>query len=401
MCNICILSADFLKSGQMVVDMANARLLWPTGGVPLIVEISTPTVSKLNVLLDSYLDVFVNGPNDPLGRTSKAEHYIDTGDNRPSKQRPYRIPVHLRSVVDEQVKDMLARGLIRPSNSPWSSPIVLAPKKDGTFRCCVDFRRVNSVTKKDAHPMPRVDDILDQLGGSHYFGTLDLASGYWQVLLKEEDMEKTAFSVGLDHYEFKVMPFGLTNALATFQRMMGKILKGIQCCLVFLDDIIFSETWERHQRILEEVLQRIRAAGLKIKRDKCQFARDSVKFLGHIVSERGTEPDSAKVQAVRDFPTSSCFRDVRGFIGMASYYRRFVENFSTIAAPLHELTKGGQGEFSWTPKQIGLLTNLKVVFAPHQFFVYQIFPFPSPSTPIPVIWVSGPSYLNRRGPTSM
>ena len=365
-------------------------------------EISTPTVSKLNVLLDSYLDVFVNGPNDPLGRTSKAEHYIDTGDNRPSKQRPYRIPVHLSSVVDEQVKDMLARGLIRPSNSPWSSPIVLAPKKDGTFRCCVDFRRVNSVTKKDAHPMPRVDDILDQLGGSRYFSTVDLASGYWQVLLKEEDMEKTAFSVGLDHYEFKVMPFGLTNALATFQRMMGKILKGIQDCLVFLDDIIiFSETWERHQRILEEVLQRIRAAGLKIKRDKCQFARDSVKFLGHIVSERGTEPDSAKVQAVRDFPTSSCFRDVRGFIGMASYYRRFVENFSTIAAPLHELTKGGQGEFSWTPKQIGLLTNLKVVFAPHQFFVYQIFPFPSPSTPMPVIWASGPSCLNRRGPTSM
>ena len=172
-------------------------------------------------------------------------------------------------------------------------------------------------------------------------------------------MEKTAFSVGLDHYEFKVMPFGLTNAPATFQRMMGKILKGIQCCLVFLDDIIFSETWERHQRILEEVLQRIRAAGLKIKRDKCQFARDSVKFLGHIVSERGTEPDSAKVQAVRDFPTSSCFRDVRGFIGMASYYRRFVENFSTIAAPLHKLTKGGQGEFSWTPTADRAFNELK------------------------------------------
>ena len=133
--------------------------------------------------------------------------------------------------------------------------------------------------------MPRIDEILDQLGGARHFSTLDLASGYWQVPLKEEDREKTAFSVGLDHYEFTVMPFGLTNAPATFQRMMGKMLKGIKGCLVFLDDIIiFSDTWEEHQRILEEVFRRIRAAELKIKGEKCQFAQESVKFLGHIVS---------------------------------------------------------------------------------------------------------------------
>ena len=144
--------------------------------------------------------------------------------------------------------------------------------------------------------------ILDQLGGARYFSTLDLASGYWQVPLREEDMEKTAFSVGADHYEFTVMPFGLTNAPATFQRMMGNLLKGIKGCLVFIDDIIiFSDTWEQHQRILDEVFRRVRAAGLKIKRDKCQFAQESVKFLGHIVSARGTEPDSSKVEAVRDF----------------------------------------------------------------------------------------------------
>ena len=179
---------------------------------------------------------------------------------------------------------MLERGIIRASNSPWSSPIVLAPKKDGDYRFCVDFRRVNSVTKKDAHPMPRIDEILDQLGGARYFSTLDLASGYWQVPLREEDMEKTAFSVGADHYEFTVMPFGLTNAPATFQRMMGNLLKGIKGCLVFIDDIIiFSDTWEQHQRILDEVFRLVRAAGLKIKRDKCQFAQESVKSLGRIV----------------------------------------------------------------------------------------------------------------------
>ena len=281
--NTCILGADFLKSGQMLVDVANSRLSWPTGAVPLIIETTTPTVNKLSVLLESYSDVFVNGPNDPLGRTTRAEHYIDTRDSRSVKQRPYRIPVHLHAVVNKQVNkqvnDMLERGLIRPSNSPWSSPIVLAPKKDGNYRFCVDFRRVNSATKKDAYPMPRIDEILDQLGGARHFSTLDLASGYWQVPLKEEDRQKTAFSVGLDHYEFTVMPFGLTNAPATFQRMMGKMLKGIKGC-----HLIFSDTWEEHQRILEEVFRRIRAAELKIKREKCQCGQESVKFLGHIVS---------------------------------------------------------------------------------------------------------------------
>ena len=308
----------------MVVDIANSKLTWSTGEVAL----------KLSVLLENYSDIFVNGPNDPLGRTTLAEHPIDTGDSRPVKQRPYRIPVHLNAVVNNQVNDMLERGIIRASNSPWSSPIVLAPKKDGDYRFCVDFRRVNSVTKKDAHPMPRIDEILDQLGGARYFSTLDLASGYWQVPLRAEDMEKTAFSVGADHYEFTVMPFGLTNAPATFQRMMGNLLKGIKGCLVFIDDIIiFSDTWEQHQRILDEVFRRVRAAGLKIKRDKCQFAQESVKFLGHIVSARGTEPDSSKVEAVRDFATPTSLTDVRAFLGLASYYRRFIKNFADVVAP--------------------------------------------------------------------
>ena len=357
--NTCILGADFLRSGRMVVDIANSKLTWSTGEVALKIETTAPTVNKLSVLLENYSDIFVNGPNDPLGRTTLAEHPIDTGDSRPVKQRPYRIPVHLNAVVNNQVNDMLERGIIRASNSPWSSPIVLAPKKDGDYRFCVDFRRVNSVTKKDAHPMPRIDEILDQLGGARYFSTLDLASGYWQVPLREEDMEKTAFSVGADHYEFTVMPFGLTNAPATFQRMMGNLLKGIKGCLVFIDDIIiFSDTWEQHQRILDEVFRRVRAAGLKIKRDKCQFAQESVKFLGHIVSARGTEPDSSKVEAVRDFATPTSLTDVRAFLGLASYYRRFIKNFADIAAPLHDLTKGGQ-EFSWTSAADQAFNDLK------------------------------------------
>ena len=359
--NTCILGADFLKSGGMVVDIANSKLSWMTGEAELIVEATSPTVNKLSVLLESYSDIFVNGPSDPLGLTTRAEHVIDTGDSRPVKQRPYRIPVHLNKVVNNQVNDMLDRGLIQPSNSPWSSPIVLAPKKDGDYRFCVDFRRVNSVTKKDAQPMPRIDDILDQLGGARYFSTLDLASGYWQVPLREEDREKTAFSVGVDHYEFTVMPLGLTNASATFQRMMGNVLRGIKGCLVFIDDIIiFSETWEEHQLILKEVFSRIRAAGLKVKREKCQFVQESVKFLGHIVSARGTEPDPSKIEAVRDFATPSSLTDVRAFIGMASYYRRFIKNFADIATPLHDMTKGSQPEFNWTPLADKSFNELKI-----------------------------------------
>ena len=152
----------------MIVDIVNGKLSWPTGESQLVIETSAPTVNKLSVLLETYSDIFVSGPNDPLGRTTRAEQSIDTGDSRPVKQRPYRIPVHLNKVVDRQVNDMLERGLIRP-NSPWSSPIVLAPKKDGDYRFCVDFRRVNLVTKKDAQPMPRIDDILRPVGRGTLF----------------------------------------------------------------------------------------------------------------------------------------------------------------------------------------------------------------------------------------
>ena len=180
MTNTCILGAIFLKASKMLVDVGNLKLSWPGGDVPLVVELTTPSVKKLSVLLENYADVFLNDPNDPLGCTQDTEHSIDTGDSRLTKQCPYQISVHLQTVVNQQVADMLEQGLIRSSTSPWSSPIVLAPKKDGNY--LLDFRQVNSVMK-DAQPMPRIDDILDQLSGARCFSTLDLASGYWQVSL--------------------------------------------------------------------------------------------------------------------------------------------------------------------------------------------------------------------------
>ncbi|CAB4001799.1 Transposon Ty3-G Gag-Pol poly [Paramuricea clavata] len=289
--NQCIFGAEFLKANGMVVNIAQELLSWDSGETRLLIEAAAPTINKLSVLLEKYADVFVNGPDDPLGRTNDAEHSIDTGDSRPVKQRPYRISVHLNKVVNNQVDEMLARGLIRPSDV---QPVVLS-------NC--NGPRLNAVTRKDAFPMPRIDEILDKLGGARFFSTLDLASGYWQVPLREEDIPKTAFTVGSNHYEFTVMLFGLTNAPATFQRMMTKLLHGMSGCLVFIDDIIiFADTWEEHQKILEEVLHRIKAAGLKLKGTKCQFGRESVQFLGHIVSARGIHPNPEKVQAVQDFP---------------------------------------------------------------------------------------------------
>ena len=387
--NQCILGADFLMANGMVVDIGHERLSWASRQTQLLLEAAAPTINQLSALLEKYSQVFVNGLDDPLSRTCAVEQSIDTGDSRPIKQRPYRIPVHLHHVVDQQVEEMLARGLIRPINSPWSSPIVLAPKKDGDYRFCVDFRRLNAVTRKDAYPMPRVDEIFDKLSGARYFSTLDLASGYWQVPVNEEDIGKTAFTFGSNHHEFTVIPFGLTNAPATFQRMMAKLLHGIKGCLVFIDDIIFfADTWDEHQRILEEVLCRIQDADLKIKRSKSQFGKESVEFLGHIVSAKGIHPNPVKVQAVQNFPTPSSFSDVRAFVGMASYYRRHVRNFTDIAASLHDLTKGGREFVGHHPRRKPL-TLLRTHYPALPSFLYQISRFLSSYTPMPVIRVLG------------
>ena len=198
---------------------------------------------------------------------------------------------------------MVKKGIVEPSYSPWSSPIVLVKKKDGSTRFCVDFRQLNSVTCKDAQPIPRIDDTLDSLSGSCWFSTLDLASGYWQVEMKDSDKEKTAFRTPFGLFHFKVMPFGLCNAPATFQRLMELILKGLNwtSCLVYLDDIIiFSKSIDEHLQRLKEVLSRLELANLKIKPEKCKLFQTSVKYLGHIVSDQGIHTDPEKVSTIQN-----------------------------------------------------------------------------------------------------
>ena len=297
----------------------------------------TPSQSAaLETLLMEYNDIFSRHPFD-LGRTNVCQHRIVTTTDRPIHKRPYRQPFHLRAERNREVQEMLDADIIAPSCSQWSSRVILVTKKNGKFRFCVDFRLLNDITVKDAYPIPSVDETLDSLGGALFFTTLDLASGYWQVLLAEEDRAKTAFSSNGCHFEFQVMPFGLTNAPATFQRLMEDVLRGLtlDTCLVYLDDILLHfRAFEEHLCHLRAVFERLRAAGLKLRTEKCQFVRSEVPYLGHIVCAEGIATDPTKVDKVRNCPEPRTKTEVQSFINFAGYYRRFVPGFSTIAALL-------------------------------------------------------------------
>ena len=323
-------------------------------------ETERPALAKF---LQKYEGVFARDADD-LGRTNVVQHYIETGDARPIKQPPRRVPVHKKKEVQEEVEKMLKRGVIEPCDSPWASPIVLAAKKDGTTRFCVDFRRINDVTRKDAYPLPRIEDNLDTLQGAEYYSTLDLVSGFWQVEMAPEDQDKTAFTVGGGGlYRFLTMPFGLCNAPATFQRLMEHTLRGLQweTAVLYIDDIVvFSDSVETHYERLGAVLDRLSEAGLKLKPSKCQLLRKKVAFLGHVVSAAGVEVDDSKIVKIQQWPVPADLHQLRSFVGLCAYYRRFVPNFSTVCKPLFDLTKKGV-PFFWGPPQHYAFETMKTL----------------------------------------
>ncbi len=288
-------------------------------------------------------------------------HCIDTGDSHPIRTNPRRVAPAERLIVREQVLEMLNAGVIEPSSSPWSSPVVLVRKKDNSVRFCIDYRKLNRITRKDVYPLPRIDDVLDSLAGSSVFSILDLYKGYWQVPVREDDKEKTAFVTPDGLFQFRQMPFGLCNAPASFQRLMDTVLAPLKwlTCLVYMDDIIiFSAGFEEHLVRLRAVLEAIAEAGLILNPVKCLFATESATYLGHRVSGEGVGPDPEKTKAIVHFPPPCCVTTVRRFIGMASYYRRFVKDFSKIAGPLFELTKQGI-KFKWTESERTAFEDLK------------------------------------------
>jgi hypothetical protein len=268
------------------------------------------------------------------------EHRIITGDAQLIRKAQYRVPFALREEMESQVQDMLKKGVIRESNSPWSAPVILVPKKstDGKpkYRFCVDFRALNALTKFDSYPLPRFEETTSTLAGSKYFSVLDCYLGFWQIEICEEDKEKTAFTVPSGHYEFNRLSYGLSNSPASFQRLVDvlKNLTGTECW-VFIDDVIvYAKTAEEHAQRLANVLERFERANLQLQPEKCEFAKDQVNYLSHVISSKGIEASPDKVKAIQEYPVPKTVKEVRAFLGLASYYRRLVQGFAQIAKPL-------------------------------------------------------------------
>ena len=328
----------------------------------LATDITQAQRTELQETLLEYQDVFSSGPED-VGLTDMVEHTIDTGDSRPIRLPPRRLPISKQQCEADEISKMLQKGVIEPSSSPWASPVVLVTKKDGSTRFCVDYRKLNDVTRKDAYPLPRIDDTLDALKGSMYFSTLDLYSGYWQVKMDDADKHKTAFITRQGLFQFCTMPFGLCNTPATFERLMELTLSGLtwKCCLVYLDDIIvYGRNFDEALVNLRLVLDRIRRARLKLKTSKCELFRAHVPFLGHIVTRDGIYVNPAKCKAVAEWPIPRRVKDVRSFVGLASYYRRFIPNFATVAAPLTEMYRDPKNTIiQWTAARQKAFDTLK------------------------------------------
>ncbi|XP_051724240.1 uncharacterized protein LOC127498671 isoform X1 [Ctenopharyngodon idella] len=300
-------------------------------------HLSPSQLTDLTKLQAEFADVFSPLP----GRTNLIQHHIETEPGVVVSSRPYRLPEHKKKVVQAELGAMLDMGVIEESNSNWASPIVLVPKTDGSVRFCVDYRKVNAVSKFDAYPMPRVDELLDRLGTARFYSTLDLTKGYWQIPLSPLSKEKTAFTTPFGLHQFVTLPFGLFGAPATFQRLMDRILRPHAAyAAAYLDDIIiFSHDWQRHMQHLRAVLRSLRGAGLTANPKKCAIGRVEVRYLGFHLGHGQVRPQIDKTAAVATCPRPKTKKEVRQFLGLAGYYRRFVPNYSDLTSPLTDLTK--------------------------------------------------------------
>lgn len=283
----------------------------------------------------------------PLTFTNQIQHKINLKNETPIYTKTYRYPEVHKEEVRNQINKMMDQGIIQDSISPWSSPIWIVPKKlDASgkrkWRLVVDYRKLNEETIDDKYPLPNISDILDKLGRSQYFTTLDLANGFHQIEMCSEDICKTAFSTENGHYEFKRMPFGLKNAPSTFQRVMDNVLRGIQNeeCLVYLDDIvIFSTSLQEHLERLRKVFERLRKANFKVQLDKSEFLRKEVNYLGHVITSQGVKPNPDKIEAIKKFPIPTTPKEIKSFLGLVGYYRKFIQNFAKITKPLTKCLK--------------------------------------------------------------
>ncbi|GJW01315.1 putative nucleotidyltransferase, ribonuclease H [Tanacetum coccineum] len=362
---------EFIYHGSLpgksmkIISALKARTLLSHGceGFLATIHDTTSDVSSIHdqPIVSEFQDVFPEElPGIPPIRDVEFNIELIPGAE-PISKAPYRMaPIELKELKD-QLQELLERGFIRPSVSPWGAPVLFVKKKDGSMRLCIDYRELNKITIRNRYPLPRIDDLFDQLQGAKHFSKIDLRSGYHQLRVKEQDISKTAFRTRYGHYEFLVMPFGLTNAPAVFMDLMNRVFHEFldKFVIVFIDDIlVFSKSKEEHEEHLRTVLQILRQEKLYAKFSKCEFWLSKVAFLGHIVSAEGITMDPAKVEAITKWPRPTFVTEVRSFLGLAGYYRRFVEGFSRLALPLTKLMRKGE-KFVWNEEREKSFEELK------------------------------------------
>ncbi|GJZ17275.1 putative reverse transcriptase domain-containing protein [Tanacetum coccineum] len=279
----------------------------------------------------------------------------------PVARAPYRLAPSEMKELSDQLQELSDKGFIRPSSSPWGAPVLFVKKKDGSFRMCIDYQELNKLTVKNRYPLPRIDDLFDQLQGSSVYSKIDLRSGYHQLRVREEDIPKTAFRTRYGHYEFQVMPFGLTNAPAVFMDLMNRVCKPYldKFVIVFIDDIlIYSRNKQEHEEHLKLILELLKKEELYAKFSKCEFWIPKVQFLGHVIDSKGIHVDPAKIESIKDWASPKTPTEIRQFLGLAGYYQRFIEGFSKIAKSMTKLTQK-KVKFDWGDKQEAAFQLLK------------------------------------------
>ena len=359
-------AVELVSRLQVVRDVEKGEQMYLALVRPLQVDSGDKQLvsnSSTTSLVKEFSDVFPDDLPKALPPKRAVDHKIELEPGQVPPNRPtYRMSQPEMDELKKQLAELMEKGFITESKSPYGAPVLFVKKKDGTLRMCIDYRALNKITIKNKYPLPRIDELLDRLLGAKYFSKIDLRSGYHQVRIAEEDVPKTAFRTRYGHYEFLVMPFGLTNAPATFMHLMQQTFRKHldDFVIIFLDDVlVYSRSKEEHDKHLRIVLETLRENKLYAKLSKCEFYSKEISFLGHVINEYGIKMEPSKVDAVSKWPQPKNVHDIRSFLGLAGYYRKFVKDFSKIASPLTELLHKSK-KFQWTDEQEQAFHTLKV-----------------------------------------